>query len=642
MLPEIGHFALILAFCFALAQAIIPFVGSYRNAIFSIQLAKPLAHGQLLFILISIACLLYAFMSNDFSVQYVAENSNTDLPLPYKIAALWGAHEGSILLWIAILSLWTNAVAFFSRAIPLVFLARILSLLGILSAGFLLFLLTTSNPFVRFLPNIPAQGVDLNPLLQDPGLAIHPPMLYMGYVGFAVVFAFAVVALLNGRLDATWARWMRPWTIAAWSFLTAGITLGSWWAYRELGWGGWWFWDPVENAAFLPWLMGTALMHSLIVAEKRSLFKSWTILLAIATFSLSLLGTFLVRSGVLISVHAFASDPSRGAFLLQFLVIVIGAALLLYAVRAPGIRGGSYFSLLSRETFLLINNVLLVIIMATILLGTLYPLILDALNLGKISVGPPYFNAVFIPLMIPLLVLMGIGPLSYWREMTMLMLIKRLWLPFIGAILLTVILLYVSTGKLPGAVAMGILLATWIMVSTLQLLIDQLIKRKNISFVRHILGMFLAHLGVAVCVIGITLTSYYKVERDIKMSIGDTLPVGPYHFQFISVNNLQGANYQGVDAVFTVAKTNKIISVLHAEKRIYTAQQTALTEAAIDAGVFRDLYIALGEPLSNNTWSVRIYYKPFVRWIWFGGILMVLGGIAAITNKNKSAVKKYE
>jgi len=634
MIPEIGQFALILAFCFALIQAIFPLLGSYRNEIFCMQLARPTALGQLVFVLISVACLIYAFITNDFSVQYVAQNSNTELPLPYKIAALWGAHEGSVLLWIMILSLWTNAVAWWSR-IPELLIARVLSILGILSAGFLLFSLTTSNPFQRLLPNAPLQGADLNPLLQDPGLAIHPPMLYMGYVGFAVAFAFAIAALLNGRLDTAWARWTRPWTIAAWSFLTAGITLGSWWAYRELGWGGWWFWDPVENASFLPWLTGTALMHSLIVVEKRGSFKSWTVLLAICAFSLSLIGTFLVRSGVLVSVHAFASDPTRGAFLLQFLAAVIGASLLLYAVRAPTIRGGSYFALLSRETFLLINNVLLIIIMATLLLGTLYPLILDALNLGKISVGPPYFNAVFVPLMIPLLILMGAGPLSYWREMNGAMLVKRLWLPLICAILLGVILIYVSTGQLPWQVALGVILASWIILATLQLLLSQIIHKKNFSFVRHILGMTLAHLGIAICVIGITLTSYYKIERDVKITIGDTAKVGPYDFHFMEVNNLQGPNYQGIDAVFAISQGDKPVSTLHAQKRIYNAQQIVMTEAAIDAGIFRDLYIALGEPLTDSTWSVRIYYKPFVRWIWFGGILMVLGGIAAISQRNK-------
>jgi len=635
MLPEIGHFALIIAFCFALIQAIFPLIGSYRNQTFCIQLAKPAALGQLLFILISVGCLISAFITNDFSVQYVAQNSNTQLPLPYKIAALWGAHEGSLLLWVTILSLWTNAVACWSKPIPAAILARVISILGILSTGFLLFLLLTSNPFKRLLPDIPVQGADLNPLLQDPGLVIHPPMLYMGYVGFAVAFAFAVTALLNGRLDTAWARWTRPWAIAAWSFLTAGITLGSWWAYRELGWGGWWFWDPVENASFLPWLTGTALIHSLIVVEKRSSFKGWTILLAICAFSLSLLGTFLVRSGVLVSVHAFANDPARGAFLLQFLTVVIGASLLLYAIRAPVIRGGSYFALLSRETFLLINNVLLMVIMATILLGTLYPLILDGLNLGKISVGPPYFNAVFVPLIIPLLIFMGIGPVSYWREMNSLMLIKRLWLPFICAVLLAVILLYVSTGQLPWQVALGLILACWIILTTMQLLLNQIIKRKNFSFVRHILGMTLAHLGIAICVIGITLTSYYKAERDVKISLGDTVQVGPYDFRFVNINNLPGPNYQAIDAEFAVSQAGQAVSTLHAQKRIYTADQITMTEAAIDAGIWRDLYIALGEPLTDTTWSVRIYYKPFVRWIWLGGILMVLGGIAAVSQRSK-------
>ncbi len=633
MIPELGYFALILALGMALIQAIFPLLGIWRDKMSWIVLAKPVALGQFLFLVLSFFCLIYAFVTDDFSVAYVAQNSNTQLPLLYKVAAVWGAHEGSVLLWVTILGFWTALVAVFSKKIPLQMHARVLAVLGFISSGFLLFLITTSSPFRRLLLNTPAQGIDLNPLLQDPGLASHPPMLYMGYVGFSVAFAFAIAALLTNKVDAAWARWMRPWTIAAWCFLTLGITLGSWWAYRVLGWGGWWFWDPVENASFLPWLAGTALIHSLLVTEKRGSFKSWTLLLAICVFSLSLVGTFLVRSGVLVSVHAFANDPARGKFLLLFLAVVIGCGLLLYALRAPFIKGGSYFSLLSRETFLLANNVLLIVAMTTILLGTLYPLIIDALGLGNISVGPPYFNAVFVPLMIPLLFLMGVGPLCYWREMNLKVLLMRLLYPAIIAVFLSLLLLLMTTDKIPVMVFIGLALACWVILVTVK---SMLLKGWPLSF-NHI-GMALAHIGIAVCVIGITMTSYYKLERDVRMQPGDITTVGAYDFKFMGLTNLQGPNYTGLIADFQVTHKDQFVTLLHAQKRLYTAQQIPDTRAAIDAGIFRDLYVALGDPLNNNAWAVRIYYKPFVRWIWWGGLLMVLGGICALKN---SISKRY-
>lgn len=636
MIPEFGYFALILALVLALTQIILPLCGVWRQHTAWVAVAKPAAIGQFFFIVIAFLCLTYAFVTHDFSVAYVAENSNTHLPLPYRIAAVWGAHEGSILLWVLILGLWTTALALTGTKLAQAMLAQVLAVLGVVSTGFLLFLLTTSNPFKRLLPDFPVEGRDLNALLQDPGLVTHPPMLYMGYVGFSVAFAFAVAALLSGRLDANWARCSRPWTLAAWCFLTLGIVLGSWWAYRDLGWGGWWFWDPVENASLLPWLAGTALVHSLLVVEKRSVFKSWAALLAICTFSLSLLGTFLVRSGILVSVHAFANDPARGAFLLQFLAVVIGAALLLYAFRAPSVQRGSDVALLSRESFLLANNVLLIIITGTVLLGTLYPLILDALGLIKISVGPPYFNTVFVPLMVPLLVLMGVGPLCYWQEMSPGKLWARLVYPFILAMSLSLIVLLIATGEVPLTVALGLFLALWIILATFTTLILQVRQGKErYSIARRQLGMVVAHLGMAVCVIGITFTSHYSVERDVRMQVGDRAVVGSYDYQLLGIEELPGPNYQAVRAKFRVANARgQSIAELYPEQRIYHAQQTAITQAAIDVGMTRDLYVSLGEPLTNGAWGVRIYYKPFVRWIWWGGLLMFLGGILAI-GRNK-------
>jgi cytochrome c-type biogenesis protein CcmF len=636
MQPEFGYYALILALCLALCQATIPLWGAAQQRLAWMQLARSTAYGQLLLITFAFFSLAYAFVSNDFSVAYVAANSNRHLPTIYRFCAVWGAHEGSLLLWVFILSLWMAAVSYFSRALPLAITTRILAILGMISVGFLLFILTTSNPFIRLLPNIPSDGQDLNPLLQDPGLAIHPPMLYMGYVGFSVAFAFALAALLTGRLDAIWARWSRPWTLIAWCFLTMGITLGSWWAYRELGWGGWWFWDPVENAAFLPWLAGTALVHALIVAEKRQAFKAWTVLLAITAFALSLLGTFLVRSGVLVSVHAFAVDPTRGAFMLVFLTIVVGGSLALYAWRAQTVRSIGEWQICSRETGLLLNNIFLAVATATILLGTLYPLIIQALGLGKISVGAPYFNLVFTPLIVPLLILMGIGPTCYWRQMPLALLWQKLRKIAGFTLIVTGVLCVIWLTTMRWDVALGIGLAIWISAATLQTLFIK-IPEKKIMRLRPLsraqCGMVAAHLGVAVCVMGIVLTSAYSVERDVRMNIGDQATAGPYQFQLLSIQQLNGANYTALQADVAITHHGQAITQLHPQQRLYTVSQTGLAKAGIDAGIWRDLYVALGEPMSNNSWALRIYYKPFVRWIWAGGVLMLLGGLLAMSDR---------
>ncbi len=626
MIIEFGHYALILALGLAIIQAVVPLMGAARHISSYLILSRYTAIGQFIFVAISFFSLAYAFLANDFSVAYVAENSNTHLPWIYRLCAVWGAHEGSLLLWVFILSLWMAAVSTFSRQLPIEILARVLAILSLIAIGFYLFLLTTSDPFIRLLPTIPVNGNDLNPLLQDPGLVSHPPMLYMGYVGFSVAFAFAIAALLSGRLDAAWARWTRPWTTVAWCFLTLGIILGSWWSYRELGWGGWWYWDPVENASFMPWLVGTALIHSLAVTEKRNVFKAWTVLLAVCAFSLSLLGTFLVRSGVLISVHAFAVDPRRGAFILQFLTIVIGGSLLLYAWRGRRIVNTGLFGFWSRETLLLANNVVLFIAMLTVLLGTLYPLVIQALNLGKLSVGAPYFNFVFIPIMTPLLLLMGVGPYFRWDNQNPTLLLKRFGIIFIAAVVAALLLPLLVRASFHGSVWFGLSLALWVAFNTVMH-----IRWRNLT--RSQWAMIAAHLGVAITVVGIVLTTTYSVERDLTMKLGDRVTVGDYQFQFESVENLKGPNYTGARADFLVEKDSRAVSQLHPELRLYTVQQTTLSKTAINATAFRDLYVALGQPLSDGSWGVRIYYKPFVRWIWAGGFLMVLGGIIALMDR---------
>ncbi|MGV8711084.1 MAG: heme lyase CcmF/NrfE family subunit [Nitrosomonas sp.] len=638
MIPEIGNFSLILALLLAITQGTLPIIGATRGIPSWIALARPVVQGQFVFVLIAFLCLGYSFVSSDFSVENVARNSNTELPFHYRLAATWGSHEGSLLLWVLMLASWSVAVSVFSRQLPDDIVARVLGILGLVSVGFLLFMLFTSNPFDRLLPAA-MEGSDLNPLLQDAGMVIHPPMLYMGYVGFSVAFAFAIAALLSGRLDATWARWSRPWTIVAWVFLTCGIMLGSWWAYYELGWGGWWFWDPVENASFMPWLVGTALVHSLAVTEKRGSFKSWTVLLAICTFALSLLGTFLVRSGVLTSVHAFATDPSRGIFILVFLVVVISASLILFAWRAPKVGLGGKFDLLSRESLLLANNILLLVAAGSVLLGTLYPLIIDALGLGKLSVGPPYFEAVFVPMMTPAIFLIGIGPIARWKQMSLPTLVVRLRWAFAVSVISALIAPYFM-GEWKPLVSFGLLLAFWIVVCAVVNLKHRLsnsgegnIFTKLARQSRSYYGMHCAHIGVAVFIIGVTLVNGYETEKDVRMDIGSKVTVGGYTFQFNGTSDLVGPNYKAVQGDITVIHDEKVVRTLHPEKRTYNASGMAMTEAAIDTGLFRDLYVALGEPLANNAWVVRAYHKPFVDWIWLGCLLMAVGGILSVTDR---------
>jgi len=638
MIPELGQFSLIIALFLALTMGVLPIVGAARNNPVLIGIARPLAYGLLVFVVLAFAILANAFLNNDFSVLYVSQHSNSGLPLHYRFAAIWGGHEGSLLLWVTILSIWTASVATFSRHLPAEMVARVLGVMGLIAVGFLLFMLLTSNPFDRLIPAA-LDGNELNPLLQDPGLVIHPPMLYMGYVGFSVAFAFAIAALLGGKLDATWARWSRPWTTVAWVFLTTGIMLGSWWAYYELGWGGWWFWDPVENASFMPWLVGTALIHSLAVTEKRGAFKSWTILLAIAAFSLSLLGTFMVRSGVLTSVHSFATDPKRGIFILAFLTVVIGASLLLFAWRAPKVGLGGKFEFVSRESMLLSNNVLLSVAAASVFIGTLYPLFMDALGMGKLSVGPPYFEAVFVPLMALAVFMMGLGALARWKQSSVQELSGKLRWGLVAAVILAM-LVTVVFGNWSPLKAFGLLLAFWVMASLVVSLKQRwsghgpLMKRIR-SQSSSYYGMQLAHLGIAIFIIGVTTVKSYETERDVRMDIGDTVEASGYLFRFDGVREIQGPNYVAAQGRVTVFKNGKPVTELFPEKRHYNASGMPMTEAAIDTGLFRDLYVSLGEqiPGTRTAWAVRVYYKPFVDWIWAGCLLMALGGVLAISDR---------
>ena len=630
-----------MALCVAIAQAFFSIAGATRGNVSWMAVSRPSAYVLFLLTAFGFCCLVVSFLTNDFSVINVASNSNSQLPWPYRLAASWGSHEGSLLLWVLMLSGWMAAVARFSKGVPNDMLSLILGVMAVVAIGFYSFLLLTSNPFDRLLP--PAMdGRDLNPLLQDPGMVIHPPMLYMGYVGFSVVFAFAIAALISGRLDTTWARWSRPWTTIAWAFLTVGIALGSWWAYYELGWGGWWFWDPVENASFMPWLCGTALMHSLLVTEKRGSFKIWTVLLAIITFSLSLLGTFLVRSGVLTSVHAFATDPERGVFILGFLVFVVGSSLLLFAWRAPKVGLGGKFSLVSRESALLANNVLLVVAAASVLLGTLYPLFLDALGLGKISVGPPYFDAVFIPIMAPAMFLMGIGPIARWKKSSVPEIAVRLKWAFVVALISALLIPFVM-GDWSILVSFGLLMAAWIALAGLVNLYTRL-KQMSSGQGRTFLGSFLAipnayygmlfaHWGVAVFIVGVTLVNGYEVEKDVKMALGNTVTIGEYTIRLDALKDLKGPNYTGVEGSMAILVDGKEVDRMFPQKRLYTVQQMPMTEAAIDTGFTRDLYISLGEPLNDGSWVVRVYLKPFVDWIWGGAFLMALGGVLAVSDR---------
>ena len=639
MIPELGQFLLILALGVSLVQGTLPLAGAQRGRADWMALGRPLSWLQFVLVLASFVCLTVSFVRHDFSVLYVAQNSNSALPLAYRIAGVWGGHEGSLLLWVLMLSGWTVAVASFSRSLPMQFVARILGVLGLVAVGFLLFTLITSNPFERLLPAA-ADGRDLNPLLQDPGMVIHPPMLYMGYVGFSVAYAFAIAALLGGQLDSSWARWTRPWTTAAWFFLTFGIGLGSWWAYNELGWGGWWFWDPVENASFMPWLVGTALIHSLAVTEKRGSFKVWTVLLAILAFSLSLMGTFLVRSGVLSSVHAFATDPRRGLFILTFLVIVIGASLLLYAWRAPSVGLGQRFGLVSKESTLLVNNMLLVVAMAAVLLGTLYPLFLDALSLGKISVGPPYFDTVFGLLMAPVLVMMGIGPLTRWKEDEPGNLGRRLRWAMPVAVVAALVIGWLA-GRITWATTAGLSLACWIVAA----LIVDLLERVRPSghqanawqrarlLPRTVVGMMVAHLGVAVFALGVAMVKTYETERDVKMGPDSSTELAGYSFRMLSLREVQGPNYVAAQGQIEVSRDGKTIALLKPEKRVYRVQNNPMTEADADSNLLRDLYVSMGEQLPSGEWVVRVQYKPFISWIWGGCLIMMLGGFLAASDR---------
>jgi len=640
MIPELGHLLLYVALGAALALGVLPLAGAQRDRRDWMLLARPLAWVQGGLVLAAFVLLSASFVRNDFSVLYVASNSNTALPLFYRLAAVWGGHEGSLLLWVLMLNLWTVAVARFSQRLPLPFVARILGVMGLVSVGFLLFMLFTSNPFDRLLPAA-ADGRDLNPLLQDPGMVIHPPMLYMGYVGFSVAFAFAIAALLGGNLDAAWARWTRPWTTAAWVFLTFGIGLGSWWAYNELGWGGWWFWDPVENASFMPWLTGTALIHSLAVSEKRGSFKVWTVWLAIMAFSLSLLGTFLVRSGVLSSVHAFATDPKRGLFILAFLVIVIGSSLLLFAWRAGSVGLGQRFGLFSRESLLLVNNMMLAVATGAVLLGTLYPLFLDALGMGKISVGPPYFDAVFGLLMAPLVLVMGIGPLTRWKNDEAAPLMRRLALPLVAAVVAALAVGF-AAGRITVLTTGGLTMAFWIVISLLVDLKPRLLPAGgHFGQVLHrarqvpvaMWGMMLAHFGVAAFSFGVAMVKTYETEKDVKMGPGDSTEVAGYVFRMNGFQEVQGPNYVAMQGQLEVTRDGQTIAVLRPQKRIYRVQQNPMTEAGVHSNLWRDLYVSMGEQLPGGEWVLRVQYKPFITWIWGGCLLMMAGGVLAMADR---------
>ncbi|MCV2401360.1 heme lyase CcmF/NrfE family subunit [Marinomonas sp. C2222] len=637
MLPEIGQFTLILALFFASSLSILPLVGYWKKSLILTATARPLTLIVACLVFISFLTLSASFLLDDFSVLYVSQNSNSQLPIYYKFSALWGGHEGSLLLWALVLSAWSSAVALRLKQLPQEIGAIVLAVLGAVSTGFLAFLIFTSSPFVRLLPDSPIDGGDLNPVLQDFGLIVHPPILYMGYVGFSVAFAFAIAALITGQMNSAWARWARPWTAVSWAFLTLGITLGSWWAYYELGWGGWWFWDPVENASFMPWLAGTALLHSLAVTEKRGVFKSWTVLLAIFTFSLSLLGAFLVRSGVLTSVHSFAADPTRGMFILALLVIFVGGSLLLYALRATQVRSSIAFGITGREAWLLLNNILLTVLTLTVLLGTLYPLLFDALGLGKISVGAPYFNSVFTPIALLLIVFMGIGPLSKWKNTSW----NALWRPCLLALVLSALLssalVYFNSFSLMAWVSLSV--AFWVLfLSLLDWLNKISLGREGLlvracKLPRNYYAMILAHVGVVVSLVGVLLVSVNSHEVMVRLSPSESSLVAGYEFRFDSMEEVKGPNYVSERGQFTVFKDEKQVAELYPEKRFFTTRQQVMTEAALDAGFTRDLYVSLGEKLEDSSWGVRIYVKSFVRWIWLGGLFMVAGGLLAALDK---------
>ncbi|HWJ34098.1 MAG TPA: heme lyase CcmF/NrfE family subunit [Steroidobacteraceae bacterium] len=630
MAPELGVFALILAFCLSLSQAFFGLAGAWRGKPAWMSVARPAVTGQFVFVGVAFACLVYCFVNYDFSVKYVAHNSNSHLPLFYRVAALWGAHEGSLLLWISILSIWSVAVAAFSRQLPLTFSSRVLGVMGLVSSGFLLFTLWTSNPFERLIPAW-QDGADLNPVLQDFALAIHPPMLYTGYVGFSVAFAFAIAAMLEGRLDQAWAKWTRPWTIFAWLFQTIGIALGSWWAYYELGWGGWWFWDPVENASFMPWLVGTALIHSLSVTEKRGIFKSWTLLLAIFAFSLSLVGTFLVRSGVLVSVHSFATDPTRGLYILAFLVLTIGGSLTLYAWRAPKLYAPGGFELFSREFFLLVNNVILVGVAGLVLWGTLSPLVYELLGIGKISVGPPVFAVMFLVPMLPLMIFLAVGMHSVWRRGKLTAAAKPLWWLLGLAVILAIVVQAAGFGSFHWVGLVGLIFGFWIIFSALL----EPVRRWRLGqqVPRALAGMAIAHLGVGLFAIGASGVESYKIEKDVALKPGGTFAIAGYDFRFVNATDVRGPNYDAVEALVEVTRAGKPVAILKPQKRHFWVQQTDNSQAAISVNWSRDLFVAMGNPLGEGAWSMRIQYKPLVRYIWLGALVMAVGGFLAATDR---------
>ncbi len=645
MIPELGYLSLIIGLAFAFLLASVPLIGVARKDQYLVRYAWPLSYGMFFFIFLSVIVLGYSFAVDDFSVAYVAHHSNSQLPIFFKIAAVWGGHEGSLLFWVFALSGWTAAVAFFSKGIEEVFIARVLSVLAFIVIGFSLFMILTSSPFERLLP-MPMEGRDLNPMLQDVGLIFHPPMLYLGYVGFSVSFAFAISALMGGRLDSAWARWSRPWTLAAWIFLTGGISLGSWWAYYELGWGGWWFWDPVENASFMPWLIGTALLHSVIVTEKRAAFRNWTVLLSIFAFSLSLLGTFIVRSGVLTSVHSFAADPSRGMFILLLLGIAVGGSLTLFAFRASEMKSPARFELKSRETMLLVCNILLTVACGTVLLGTLYPLLIDALNMGKISVGPPYFNAVFVPIILVLFAFMGVGPNIRWKKSKPGALKAKLVVPAVIATLVGIAAPFMADGKFNIWVMLGITAAVWIVLATFRAGYDMMkAKDGSLSLVRinrSQLGMIIAHLGIAVSVVGGTMVSNYSIEKSVRMGPGIQQELAGYTFNYIETKNVVGPNYTAQQGQIEVSKEGELITLLRPDRRQYNVRTMDMTEAGIDWGLFRDLYVTMGDPISRTEFAVRLNYKPFVRWLWFGSIFMMVGGFFAASDKRYRTKKVTE
>ena len=638
MIAELGNYALALSLAIAVLLAIFPLWGAEKGNVQFMALARPMTYGLFLILSVSFGALFYVFAINDFSVQYVVNNSNTTLPIYYRLSAVWGSHEGSLLLWIWLLSLWSAAVALFSKRLPQEAVARVLGIMGIISIGFLLFVLFTSNPFTRTFPDFPVDGKELNPLLQDIGLIFHPPLLYMGYVGFSVAFAFSIASLMTGKLDTAWARWSRPWTMAAWVFLTLGIVLGSWWAYYELGWGGWWFWDPVENASFMPWLAGTALLHSLAVTEKRGSFKAWTVLLAILAFSLCLLGTFLVRSGILVSVHAFASDPTRGLYVLAYLIVVIGGSLTLYAYKGSQIRSRDNAERYSRESLLLLNNILLMTALCVVLLGTLLPLVHKQLGLGSISIGAPFFDQMFLIIMTPFALLLGIGPLVKWRRDQF----SAIRTPVIASVIIMLIagfaLPYLLQDKLTVSAVLGTMMTVIIVLLSLYEMHQRATYRDTFwrgitKLSRSHWGMILAHLGVAMTVWGIAFSQNYSIERDVRMNVGDTVQIAGYDFTFKGISDANGPNYVGGKAQIDISRDGRHETTLYAEKRLYTVSKMPMTEAAIDWGFSRDLYAALGEKLDNNAWALRLYYKPFIRWIWLGGLFMALGGVLCMFDR---------